>query len=220
MDDPVLQSLPLLLSGLVTTLQLALLAGLIALALGVVVALLRISTVAPLRWLGAAFVEFVRNVPLLVHMFFWVVGLPFLGIVLPLFVGAVAGLGVYTAAFVAEVVRAGILAIHKGQIEASRALGLSYGQMMRFVVLPQAFATVVPPLGNLALAATKNTSVAASLTVPELLYQTQVVNARTFATYEVFFLSAALYLLITLPLGKLVSVLELRLTRYRASASA
>jgi aspartate/glutamate/glutamine transport system permease protein len=91
---------------------------------------------------------------------------------------------------------------------------------MRLVILPQAFAAVVPPLGNLAIAMTKNTSVAAGVTVAELLYQTQVINARTFATYPVFFFSAGLYLLLTVPMGIGVSHLERTLTRFRATARA
>lgn len=209
-----------MLAGLVTTIQLALLAGVIALLWGILIALFRVSPLAPLRILGAVYVEFVRNVPLLVHMFFWVFGLPFVGITLPEFVGAFFGLGFYTAAFVAEVIRAGIVSVKRGQLEASRALGFSYVEMMRLVVLPQAFSTVVPPLGNLALAMTKNTSVATSILVPELLYQTQVVNSRTFATYPVFFVSAMLYLVLTLPLSRLVSVLERRMTRYRQVSRA
>src|SRR5438105_3944587 len=133
--NQVLAQFPTLLGGFITTIQLAILAGVIALGWGVLIALLRVSTFAPLRLLGAMYVEFFRNVPLLVHMFFWVFGLPFVGIVLPEFVGAFCGLGFYTAAFVAEVVRAGILSIKRGQLEASRALGLSYVQMMRLVVL-------------------------------------------------------------------------------------
>jgi aspartate/glutamate/glutamine transport system permease protein len=204
--------------GLLLTVQLALLSGVIALVLGVIIALFRVSPIAPLRWVGTAFVEFTRNVPLLAHMFFWVYGLPFVGILLPEFVGAFSGLGIYTSAFVAEVVRAGVLAVGRGQLEAARALGLNYATMMRLIVLPQAIASVVPPLGNLGIAMTKNTSVAAAVTVPELLYQTQVVNSRTFATYPVFLASAALYLALTLPLGALVSGLERRLTRFRATA--
>ncbi len=217
---PVLSSLPLFFDGFLTTIKLALLAGAIAVVVGILVALLRVSPLPPLRWVGTAYVEFVRNVPLLAHMFFWVFGLPFIGILLPEFVGAFAGLGVYTAAFVAEAVRAGILSVGTGQIEAARALGLSYDKMMRLVVLPQAFAVTIPPLGNLAIAMTKNTSVAAAVTVPELLYQTQVVNARTFATYQVFFVSAALYLALTLPMGNAVHHLEQRLTRFRVAARA
>jgi putative glutamine transport system permease protein len=216
--DPVIQNFPLLLSGLVTTLELALISGGIALVSGVVVALLRVAPFAPLRWLGTDFVEFMRNVPLLAHMFFWVFGLGFLGITLPEFVGAFCGLGFYTAAFVAEAVRAGVLSIARGQVEAARSLGLSYGQMMQLIVLPQAFAIVVPPLGNLFIAMTKNTSVAAAVTVPELLFQAQVVEARTFATYAVFLTTGAMYLSLTLPLGGLVNLLERRMTRFRASA--
>ena len=218
--EPVLNNLPLLADGLWTTIRLALIAAAIALVLGLIVALLRVSPFGPLRWLGTAYVEFVRNVPLLAHLFFWVYGLPFVGILLPEFIAAFCGLGVYTAAYVAEAVRAGILSVARGQLEAARALGLSYMATMRFVVLPQAIATVLPPLGNLAIALTKNTAVAAGVTVPELLYQTQVINARTFATYPVFLTSAALYLLLTLPLGAAVSRLERGMTRYRVGARA
>lgn len=216
--DKVLENAPLLLGGLRTTIQLTLIAGGLALVVGLLVALLRVSPILPFRWLGTAYVEFMRNVPLLAHLFFWVYGLPFLGVLLPEFTAAFMGLGLYTAAFVAEAVRSGILAVKRGQLEAARSLGLSYGQMMRWVVLPQALATVVPPLGNLSIAMTKNTSVAAAVTVPELLYQTQVVNARTFATYETFFVSAALYLALTIPLSALVSRLERQMTRFRGAA--
>jgi His/Glu/Gln/Arg/opine family amino acid ABC transporter permease subunit len=215
--DAITNNIPLFADGFWTTIRLTLLAGAISLGFGMIVALLRVSPLALARWVGTAYVEFIRNVPLLAHLFFWVYGLPFVGVLLPEFVAAFAGLGVYTAAFVAESVRAGIQGINRGQVEAARGLGLSYAKMMRLVVLPQAFAAVIPPLGNLAIAMTKNTSVAAGVTVPELLYQTQVINARTFATYPVFFTSAALYLLLTLPMGAYVSHLERTLTRFRAS---
>jgi|DewCreStandDraft_5_1066085.scaffolds.fasta_scaffold00207_84 putative glutamine transport system permease protein len=215
--ERVIANLPLLLSGFHTTLQLAAGALVLALLLGTLVALLRVSPFRVLRVAGAAYVEFLRNTPLLVHMFFWVFGLPFLGITLPEFVGALLGLAFYTSAFVAEAVRAGILSVSRGQIEAARSLGLSYAQTMRWVVLPQAFAITVPPLGNLAIALTKNTSVASAVLVAELMYQAEVVNARTFATYETFGVTGALYLALTLPLGWLVSRLERRLTRYRSA---
>jgi aspartate/glutamate/glutamine transport system permease protein len=211
----VLASFPLLLDGLRVTLQLAIGSVLLALVLGMLVAVLRVSPLPPLRFIGGAYVEFLRNTPLLAHMFFWVFGLPFIGIRLPEFTGALLALGFYTSAFVAEAVRAGILSISKGQIEASRSLGLSYGRTMRHVILPQALSITVPPLGNLAIAATKNTSVASSVLVMDLMYQGQVVNARTFATYETFALVGLLYLLLTIPLARGVSVLEARLTRYR-----
>jgi putative glutamine transport system permease protein len=207
----------LFVDGFWTTIRLTVLAGIIALVLGLIVALLRVSPTGPLRWIGTAYVEFIRNVPLLAHLFFWVYGLPFVGVLLPEFVAAFAGLGVYTAAFVGESIRAGIQGITRGQIEASRAVGLSYARTMRLIILPQAIAAVLPPLGNLVIAMTKNTSVAAGVTVTELLYQTQVINARTFATYPVFFTSAALYLLLTLPMSAGVAYLERSMTRFRAS---
>ena len=107
---------------------------------------------------------------------------------------AFVALGVYTGAFVAETLRAGILAVDRGQLEASRSLGLSYGQTMRYVVLPQAIAITVPPLGNLAIALTKNTSLASSIAVADLLNVANLVNSRTFATYEVFGFVALCYL--------------------------
>jgi putative glutamine transport system permease protein len=216
--EAVIEYWPLFMDGFWTTIRLALISAVIALVLGMIVALFRVSPLGPLRWIGTAYVEFIRNVPLLAHLFFWVYALPFLGILLPEFVAAFCGLGVYTAAFVAEAVRAGIQGIQRGQVEAARALGLSYVNTMRLIILPQAFATVMPPIGNLAIAMTKNTSVAAGVTVPELLYQTQVINARTFATYPVFFTSAGLYLLLTLPMGAAVGLLERTLTRFRPTA--
>jgi aspartate/glutamate/glutamine transport system permease protein len=213
----VLASFPLLLEGLRVTLELAIGGVLLALVLGVLVALLRVSPIAPLRFLGAAYVEFLRNTPLLAHMFFWVFGLPFIGIRIPEFSAALMALGFYTSAFVVEAVRAGILSINRGQIEASRSLGLSYYKSMRWVILPQALAITVPPLGNLIIAATKNTSIASSVLVMDLMYQGQVVNARTFATYETFTLVGLLYLVLTVPLAHAVSALEARLTRFRSA---
>src|SRR5690349_4404706 len=141
-----LANLPLLFEGLWVTLQLAVSALALALVVGTFVALLRVSPLGVARAIGTGYVESIRNVPLLVQMFFWVFGLPFIGIVLPEFAGALLGLGLYTASFIAEAIRAGILAIGKGQVEAGRSLGLSYPQLMRLVLLPQAFATTVPPV--------------------------------------------------------------------------
>jgi putative glutamine transport system permease protein len=215
--NAVLANLPMLLDGLLATLQLAVGALLLSLALGLLIALFRVSPFHPLRLIGASYVEFLRNTPLLVHMFFWIFGLPFVGIRLPEFHGALFGLAFYTSAFVAEAIRAGILSINKGQIEAARSVGLTYLQTMRLVLLPQAFAITVPPLGNLVIAMTKNTSVASAVLVPELMYQAEVVNARTFATYETFIVVGLMYLSLTLPLSRLVNRIEARLTRFRAT---
>ena len=204
-----------LLQGLAITIQLAVLSLLLAIALGVLFGVLRIVPFAPLRALGALYVEFFRNTPLLVQMYFAYFGLPWLGLRLPGFQAAFLALGVYTGAFVAEVVRAGILSVSRGQLEAARSLGLTYTQMMRHVVLPQAFATTVPPLGNLAIAMTKNTSISSAIAVPDVMYNGNILNSRSFATYEIFAAIGAGYLALTLPLSWVVNKLESRLTRFR-----
>ncbi len=208
-------NLPLFWEGLRITILLGVLALILALVLGVIFAVLRSVPVRPLRAIGTAYVEFFRNTPLLVQTFFAYFGLGAAGIRLPAFTAAFLALGVYTGAFVTEAIRAGILAVDRGQYEAARSLGLSYGQMMRYVVLPQAFATTVPPLGNLAIALTKNTSLASSIAVADLLYNANLVNSRTFATYEVFAFVGLCYLAITLPMSAVLNQIERRLTRYR-----
>jgi putative glutamine transport system permease protein len=215
----VANNLPLLLRGLLTTVELAALSLVLALVLGVFFAVLRIVPLAPLRAIGTVYVEFYRNTPLLVQTFFAYFGLPRIGISLPGFAAAFLALGVYTGAFVAEAVRAGILSVGRGQIEAARSLGLTYLQALHFVVLPQAIATTVPPLGNLAIAMTKNTSLASTIAVADIMYNGQIVNARTFATYEVFGFIAACYLAITLLMGAVVNAIERRVTRFRGAAA-
>lgn len=211
----VLENLPLLLSGLKITVLLAIASLALALALGTLVGVVRVLPLPVIPTLGAAWVEFFRNTPLLVQMFIWFYGLPSVGISLQPFLAAVVALGIYTSAFVAEVVRAGIQAISGGQVDASRSLGMTYLQTMRFVVLPQAFATTVPPLGNLAIALAKNTSIASTIAVADLLYQGEVLNARTFKTYEFFAAVAVLYLVLTVPMSIGVNFLERRLVGYR-----
>jgi putative glutamine transport system permease protein len=209
------ESLPLLLDGLRVTLLLTLASLALALAAGTLVGVLRVLPLPVLPAAGAVYVEFFRNTPLLVQMFIWFFGLPTVGISLPPFLAAVVGLGIYTSSFVAEAVRAGIQAVGRGQIDAARAQGLSYLKTMRFVVLPQAFAMTIPPLGSVAIALAKNTSIASAIAVTDLLYAGEVANARTFATYPILATVALLYLVITIPMGGLVSLLERRLTAYR-----
>jgi aspartate/glutamate/glutamine transport system permease protein len=206
-----LQALTFLLQGYKMTILLTLAATLPTLALGTLVGMMRVVPSRLGRVVGAIYVEFFRNIPLLIVLFFVYHGLPRAGLTFSAFNSALIAISVYTAAFVAEVVRAGIQAIHKGQLEAARSLGLSYVQMMRFVVLPQAFSITVPPLGNIFIAMLKNTSLASTIAVAELLYQAEVLDSRTFRTFEIFITVGFLYLTLTLPLGALVNGLERRL---------
>lgn len=200
-----------LLLGLGTTLRLSLASMGVALLLGTLIGVFRVGPVAPLRWFAAGYVEFFRDIPLLPVLVFVYSGLPKAGLRLPTaFESAVAGLGVYTAAFVAEVVRAGLQSIHRGQIEAALSLGMSFPQMVRLVLLPQAFRMMIPPLGTVFIALVKNTSIASAIAVEELLYQAEFIIGRTFADWPML-LAFLLYLVITVPMSGLVNLLERRL---------
>jgi putative glutamine transport system permease protein len=206
-----LENLGFLLQGYVVTIQLTLAAILPSLLLGTLVGVLRVVPSRVVRGIGTLYVEFFRNIPLLIVLFYFYHALPRAGLTLSAFNCALWAISIYTAAFVAEVVRAGIQSIHKGQLEAARSLGLSYVQSMRFIILPQAFSLVVPPLGSTYIAMLKNTSLASTIAVAELLYQAEVLDSRTFRTFEIFITVGILYLTLTLPLGVLVNALERRM---------
>lgn len=205
------------LGGLWLTIQVAFWGLIGSLILGLVIALMRISPLAPMRWIGVAYVEFFRNTPLLVQVFFFFFGLPFLGIrisqdvFVTIFYEAIMAMSLYHGAYVAEAIRGGLLGVDRGQIEAARSLGLSYAQMLRFVQVPQAVRAVIPPLGNIGIALVKNTSLAATIGLAELLHNTEVVESRTFRAIEAYTAAAMLYLALTIPLGIGVNFLERRL---------
>lgn len=205
------------LMGFWLTMQIAALGIVGSLVLGLVIALLRVSPIAPLRWIGAGYVEFFRNTPLLVQLFFLFFGLPLLGIRLSqdtfttIFWVAIMGMSLYHGAYMGEVIRGGLIGIDKGQIEAARSLGLSYGQMLRYIQIPQAVRAVVPPLGNVGIALVKNTSLVATIGGFEILQVAQVVESRTFRAFEAFMAAGILYLVLTLPLAALVNMLERRM---------
>ncbi len=211
----VVENWPLLLEGYAMTVVVSLLAMALSLVLGTVVAGLRTSTLRPLRWLGTAYVELFRNTPLLIQLYFYFFGLTRLGLRLSAFQAGVAALAIYTGAYVAEVVRSGVLSVDRGQRDAARALGLSYLQTQRHVVLPQAIRTVLPPLGNLGIALIKNSALVSSIALADLLYVSDLVQSRTFRTFEVFTAVIVFYLSLTLPLALLVSRLERRLAVLR-----
>jgi glutamate transport system permease protein len=199
-----------------TTLSLSVLAGVLALALGTLLAAMRVSPIPPLRGLATVYVEAFRNTPLTVVFFFLIFGLPQIDFVIGFFPGAVLAVGLYTAAFVCEAIRAGINAIPPGQAEAARAIGLTFGQSLREVVLPQAFRTVVPPLGNVLIAMVKNSSIAAGFAVSELSsLLSRLVNADAGALTAILVGIVLGYMVITLPLAFGVHRLERRVAILR-----
>jgi len=207
----------LFLTGLWLTIQISILGLIGAIVIGTLVALARVSPLVPLRWIGGAYVEFFRNTPLIVQLFFLFLGLGSLGFRFStdtfesIFRVAATGMALYHGAYVAEVVRGGLLGVDRGQIEAARSLGLSYLKMLRYVQLPQTFRSIIPPLGNIGIALVKNTSLASTIGVAELLYAAEIVESRTFRTEEAFIAATMLYLLLTIPLGIAVNALERRM---------
>lgn len=194
-----------------TTVGLTLFAFAGALVVGTAVAAFRVSPVPPLRWAGAAWVEVVRNTPLAVQLVLFYFGFTKLGIRYPAFASAVIVLGAYTSAFLAETIRAGINTVARGQAEAARALGLTFPQTLRIVVLPQAFRSVVGPIGNIFIALVKNTSVAGGMiSVLELLRVADNLNTETARPIPVFLGVAVAYLALTIPAGFAFGALERR----------
>ncbi len=209
--DVILDNLSLYRQGFVTTLALTVLASVLALALGTLLATMRVSPVPSLRGAGTTYVQIVRNTPLTVVFFFAVFVLPELDIGLSFFVFAVLALTVYHAAFFCEAVRSGINAVSVGQAEAARSIGLTFTQSLRLVILPQAFRTVIPPLINVVIALTKNSSIAGAFGVFELTAAgVRLANANPGAVIQVLLGVAACYLAITLPAGWLAGVVERR----------
>ena len=213
------QSASWLLQGLITTLELSALAWMLAIFLGILSGALRTVTFTPLRAAAVFYVEFFRNVPLLVWMFFWYFGVPPL---LPRavqdwlfnhgaeFWAAVIALGVYTGARMSEVIRAGILAIPKTQFEASLAMGLTVGQAYRLIILPIALRLIVPPMTSESLNLLKNSSVALTISVAELTFQTRQVETYTAKAIEALTAGTLIYLLLCLSIATVMSRLERR----------
>ncbi|MFD3446139.1 amino acid ABC transporter permease [Microbacteriaceae bacterium 4G12] len=181
--------------------------------IGTILAVMRIAPSRPLNWIGAAYVEFVRNIPLILIVFIFYLGLPTLNIRLDGFIAGTIGLAVYTASFIAEAIRAGIQSVPKGQMEAARSSGLTYVQAMYYVILPQAIKIVIPPLGNQFINLVKNSSVLGVIAGLDLMYFGDLVSSKTLVTFDVYIFVALFYLVLTVPLSLGVGYIEKRLAR-------
>jgi glutamate transport system permease protein len=208
--SPVLDNLDLYWSGFLKSLLICIYAMVGALLLGTVLAAFRVSPVPTLRWVGSAYVTVLRNTPLTVVLFFLAFGLPELGINQSFYTFGVAGLILYTSAFVCEAVRSGVNSVAPGQAEAARSIGLNFTQSLTVVVLPQALRTVVPPLGSVIIAMFKNSAVVGAFGVGSDLYSVgkQLSSARGLPALPVYVGSALGYLVITLSAGLALAVIE------------
>ena len=200
--------LPPLLRAAVVTLELAALSIAVGLILGLVVALMKMSHLAALRRVAGSYIEVIRGTPALTQIYIVYFGLAGIGIRLDNFTAAVAALGINTAAYMAEIYRAGIESVHKGQREAALSLGMTPARAMRYVVLPQAWSVVLPPGTNLAIAILKDTSLASAIATPELMSRAYDLVGQSWRPMDIYVLAALIYAAMCLPLGLLVRRLE------------
>ncbi|MGD8372792.1 MAG: ABC transporter permease subunit [Syntrophobacterales bacterium] len=209
----------ILVEGLWITLKVSVIAVLLGIVIGLFTGLARISKNPALRWTAITYIELVRGSPLLVQIFIWyfVLGTMFntllakqgLGQLSPLWYG-VAALAVFAGAYVAEIVRAGIQSIHRGQMEAARSLGMTYPQSMRYIILPQAFRRILPPLAGQFISLIKDSSLLGIIAVRELTKATREVVTTSLQPFELWFICALLYLVLTFALSMFVQYLERR----------
>lgn len=195
------------------TLQLTGLATLLGLALGLAAALGRLSTLAPLRWLAQVYIWVFRGTPLLVQLFLFHYGLPQLvpSLVPAPFVSAVAVLSINAGAYLAEIIRAAILSIDKGQLEAACSLGMTRRQALRRVILPQTYRRLLPPVGNELIALLKESSLVSTIAMVDLMRQAQQIYSATFRPFDALATAALIYLLLTSVIAFIVERLEQRL---------
>ena len=198
------------------TLKLAFVSFGIALIVGVIIVSFRVSPVPPLVKFATWFVSVFRNIPLLVIFFLALFGLGDLNLVFDYFPTAAVALGLYSGAYVAEVLRSGINAVPQGQAEAGRSIGLGFTQLLRHIIIPQAFRTVIGPIGNLFVANFKNTAVASTISVVELTAQSsRMFNNAAAGVWRVLFTISVIYLVFLLPAGFVFRRLEARYAIHR-----
>jgi cystine transport system permease protein len=207
-----------LLEGLVRgTIPLTVISFVLGLLLALVIALMRLSSLAVVSWLARAYVSVVRGTPLLLQLFIIFFGLPAFGITLDPYPSAIIAFTLNVAGYASEVVRASILAVPRGQWEAASSIGMDYPTTLRRVVLPQATRVAVPPLSNTLISLVKDTSLASTILVTEMLRKAQEIAAPTFQFFTLYAVAAAIYWVVCFGLSVLQTRAEVRLGRYVAA---
>jgi polar amino acid transport system permease protein len=213
------QWMPEMLLAAVGTLRMTALAFILANAAGLFLALARVSNLRPLSAVALTYIEVVRGIPALTLLFVIYFALPAIGVKFDSFTAAVVGLGLNGAAYLAEVFRAGILAIHRGQVEAALSIGLTPLNVMRLVILPQAFRVALPPIANYAIALLKDTSVASIIAAPELMLRARDLASSSYLPMHLFLLAALMYFVMSYPISLAVRGLERRMSRGHVGAA-
>lgn len=212
--DVIIKTLPILLKGSIMTVELTVITLVLGTVLGILFALMRLSSNVVLSQISNFYTWIMRGTPMLLQLFFFYYGLPSAGIKLSPFQAAIIGLGLNSGAYMAEIIRGGILSIDKGQFEAAKALGFSYSETMRKIILPQTFKVIIPPVGNEFITILKDTSLVSTIAMVELMRTAQQMYASTFRPIEIFFTAAVLYLLMTTVFTTIFSIYEKKLSVY------
>ena len=212
MDFELIQrALPILLMGAGVTIEITAFSVAIGFFIGLFVGIARISQFKILQIMAAVYADCIRGTPLLVQIFLIYFALPMaIGQRVEPFIAAVAACGINSGAYVSEIFRAGIQAIDVGQMEAGRLLGLTWWQTMRFIILPQAFKNILPPLGNEFIAMLKDSSLVSVIGFEELTRRGQLIIAQTYGSFEIWMTVAVLYLIMTMAISRIVAFLEKR----------
>ncbi len=208
--DIILENYDLLLKGAGITLRVSFFGVLAGLIIGSVMGLCRIARSFLLRAISGVYVEVIRGTPLLVQVLYLYFGLPEIGIRLPPITAGIIALSINSGAYITEIVRAGIQSIDKGQMEAARSLGLTYYHSMRYIIIPQAFRRIIPPLVNEFIILIKDSSLLSVIGIMELTRMGQMVRVRYFDTFYIMTAVAVIYFVITFSLSTLLGYIERR----------
>jgi arginine/lysine/histidine transport system permease protein len=209
------------LNGAKNTILLAFFTVILGVALGVILALMKISKNKIISFISTAYIEFVRGTPLLVQLYLVFYGLPMIGINFPdiplfgdnfpRFMAAVVAMSLNSGAYVAEIIRAGIQAVDKGQMEASRSLGMGHTAAMKYVIIPQAIKNILPALGNEFVVIIKESSIVSVIGIHELMYNADTVRGNTFKPFAPLVVAAVMYFIMTFTMSKLLGIAERRM---------
>ncbi|MEI6113028.1 MAG: amino acid ABC transporter permease [Burkholderiales bacterium] len=210
--SPVLADWGMLMSGAAVTVEVTAASLLLGCLVGLLVGIGRLNPRRRLVYgLCSAYLVFFRGTPLLVQLFIWFFGLPQFGLMLPAFACGVVGLGLYSGAYVSEIVRGAIQSVDRGQNEAARSLGMSAGQAMRKIIIPQAVVRMIPPLGNEFIALIKNSALVSLLTIHDLMHEGQKIISVSYRSLEVYLAVALIYLVLTSATSGALRLVERRL---------
>lgn len=205
---------PLFVSGLKVTVQISFVAVFIGVIVGLMMALLRLSSVKILTWIANIYIQIIRGTPVLVQLFIiYYATYPLFGFNIPPYIAAIVTFGLNSSAYVAEIIRAGIQAVDYGQMEAGRSLGMPHGTVMRYIIIPQAIKNILPALGNEFVVLLKETSVVSIIGTADLVRQADVIKAATYSSFEPYIIIAIIYIILVLGLSSVMDRVERRLKR-------